>query len=272
MKLGIQWRHELPPAVLKEIEALIAGLSAWSNEEHTDEGGHADVTAESVTISRDRGTSLNVKKGMTILDGAVAMGGSLTPAALVADADNYSPPGIGDIFVLRVTPSGASRMITGIQDGPRRAPQSGRFLIVFNAGTEDLVLAHNSVSSTDVFRFLNPGAADITLPPSHGALLYYETRSARWIMLANTIGRGGDVVGPASAGDENITVFDGISGKRIKDSGMSLADVFDAVDAAIAAAIALIPTVCYVPVSNGAEPPSIVSNGAGAFALAPYSP
>jgi hypothetical protein len=35
----------------------------------------------------------------------------------------------------------------------------------------------------------------------------------------------GDVVGPASAVDERIAVFDGVSGKAIKDGGATIADV-----------------------------------------------
>ncbi len=41
---------------------------------------------------------------------------------------------------------------------------------------------------------------------------------------------GGDVVGPGSAVDENIVVFDGTTGKIIKDSGVNLSAINDAVE------------------------------------------
>jgi len=40
-----------------------------------------------------------------------------------------------------------------------------------------------------------------------------------------TSGGTGDVVGPASAVDESIAVYDGITGKLIKDGGMTIADI-----------------------------------------------
>ena len=40
-----------------------------------------------------------------------------------------------------------------------------------------------------------------------------------------TTGGTGDVVGPASAVDEQIAVYDGVTGKLIKDGGMTIADI-----------------------------------------------
>lgn len=51
-----------------------------------------------------------------------------------------------------------------------------------------------------------------------------------------TVDATADVVGPASAVDENITVFDGTTGKLIKDGGESINDIKNL---AIAMAVAL---------------------------------
>jgi hypothetical protein len=50
--------------------------------------------------------------------------------------------------------------------------------------------------------------------------------------LVNPAGAGtGDVQGPASAVNDNIVVFDGISGKDIKDSGISIDEINDTANA-----------------------------------------
>lgn len=50
------------------------------------------------------------------------------------------------------------------------------------------------------------------------------TADATSVTISAT-GTGGDVVGPASAVDEQIAVFDGITGKLIKDGGYTIADI-----------------------------------------------
>ena len=54
-----------------------------------------------------------------------------------------------------------------------------------------------------------------------GIFVYYNGTS--WTLLTGT----GDVVGPASAINENLPVFDGATGKVIKDSGKALTDIDD---------------------------------------------
>ncbi|MBE3142097.1 MAG: hypothetical protein IMZ53_16105 [Thermoplasmata archaeon] len=50
------------------------------------------------------------------------------------------------------------------------------------------------------------------------------------VRLGDLAGFGtGDVVGPAGAVDENVVIFDGITGKKIKDSGVAIANVEDAI-------------------------------------------
>lgn len=51
------------------------------------------------------------------------------------------------------------------------------------------------------------------------------TASATELNIDSVAAGTGDVVGPASAVNENIAVFDGITGKLIKDGGITIADI-----------------------------------------------
>jgi hypothetical protein len=191
VNIGINFRHELAgatPAVLKELEALIAGISGWTNTEHNDEGGHGDVTATSLAITAPRrGTALDVASGMLKFAGGLAGSRALTPDTLTADANDYSPPNIQDAFIVRIQ-ADSVHTITGIQDGPRRIPMPGRILLLFNAGSYAFELSQEDTASQANFRFRLPGFANVTVPPNECILLYYDATSARWLVLASTSG------------------------------------------------------------------------------------
>lgn len=59
----------------------------------------------------------------------------------------------------------------------------------------------------------------------------YYWDGAAWQVLFSPSGSG-DVVGPASSVDEQIAVFDGITGKLIKDGGITIADLIAMIPAA----------------------------------------
>jgi len=46
-----------------------------------------------------------------------------------------------------------------------------------------------------------------------------------WVEVGSGAGGSGDVVGPASSGDDHIAIYNGITGKIIKDSGQTIADI-----------------------------------------------
>ncbi len=62
---------------------------------------------------------------------------------------------------------------------------------------------------------------------------YVEGTASNADFVVSQTNIDGAVVGPASAVNENIAVFDGTTGKLIKDSGTSLADITDAIDNAV---------------------------------------
>lgn len=95
-----------------------------------------------------------------------------SPAQLTANTDNLD---IGQAGVIRLS-SDASRNLTGIvaPAGPR-----GKFLLIYNVGSQNIVLI-NDATSTAANRFLNTSGANITLTPNQGAYCWYDITTARW--------------------------------------------------------------------------------------------
>jgi len=96
----------------------------------------------------------------------------LTPSQLNADQNNYSP-GVARYYRLSTD---ASRTITGLSV----SQVDGLEAEIWNVGSNNLVLAHQSASSTAANRFICTGAADITLAADEITLLRYDATSSRW--------------------------------------------------------------------------------------------
>jgi hypothetical protein len=101
--------------------------------------------------------------------GAVTNSGIITPAQITATQNDYNPSGLSTSRILRLT-SDASRDVTGLTALP-----SGRRLLLWNAGTNNIVLKHQNAGSTAANRFACPLAADYTLGQFQGAELFYDT-------------------------------------------------------------------------------------------------
>lgn len=97
----------------------------------------------------------------------------LSPSQITGNQNNYSPTGLEDANVLRLS-TDASRNITGLVPGS----QSGRLLLLFNVGSNDLVLKNESASSTAANRFAIGG--DFTVTGGGGVVLWYDSTSSRW--------------------------------------------------------------------------------------------
>lgn len=50
MGLSLKFRDLLPQAVVSELDQLVSGVNGWLTQEHKDDGSHADVTADTVTL------------------------------------------------------------------------------------------------------------------------------------------------------------------------------------------------------------------------------
>ncbi len=102
--------------------------------------------------------------------------GTLTPAVITSDQNDYSPTGLSTASTLRLSTS-ASRNITGLAGGA-----DGRILTLHNVGTFNWTLVDESLSSTAGNRFALTG--NLTIPPDTSITLQYDTTSLRWRVLS----------------------------------------------------------------------------------------
>jgi len=119
---------------------------------------------------------LDKSTGAARLNSAVFLTGDLSPSQITADQNDYNPAGLSGASVLRLT-TDALRKITGLQGGA-----DGRLVSVVNAGSNPLVLANASASSSAANRF--DIGADLVMAPSEGAVLLYDPTSSRWRLLS----------------------------------------------------------------------------------------
>jgi len=94
-----------------------------------------------------------------------------TPSQITANQNDYD---LGDGIAFRLD-SDASRNITGLANGI-----DGRVMILFNIGSNNIVLQHQNTSSTAVNRLLNDTGADITLQSNQVVFLWYDLTTNRW--------------------------------------------------------------------------------------------
>lgn len=96
----------------------------------------------------------------------------LTPAQVTSDQNNYAP-GVARHYRLSTD---ATRTITGLAVGH----VDGQECRVWNVGGNDIVIAHQSASSTAANRFACHTGADITAHPGESLGLVYDAATARW--------------------------------------------------------------------------------------------
>ncbi len=106
---------------------------------------------------------------------------SYTPAALSADANNYSAYNTGTSMrqVSRVSAATADRTITGIA-----VQKAADTVYLVNVGTTyNIILGHLDSGSTVFYQIISPTGADITLGPNEYAFLWYDDVSSKWRVL-----------------------------------------------------------------------------------------
>jgi hypothetical protein len=146
--------------------------TAWLDDVFADD----DTT---LTVSRD----VSVTGGLDVAE-TFAMTGSITPAAISSDQDNYGPSGIDDAAILRQEVTSTQTAITGISGG-----FDGRVLVVTSTAnsTFNLVLVHESGSSVAANRFTLPGAGNITIPAGGAVTLRYDGVDSRWYAMTQSL-------------------------------------------------------------------------------------
>lgn len=97
-----------------------------------------------------------------------------TPATLTANVNNYA---LATAVVQRLS-SDASRAITGISTNSQ-----GRYLLLVNVGSFDVVLSNESASSTAAFRIITGTGAGLTVAPNGRVWLWYDSTSQRWRVI-----------------------------------------------------------------------------------------
>ena len=113
---------------------------------------------------------------------AIAFSGDITPAQITADQTDYNPTGLSTANVLRLS-SDAARSINSLAGG-----SDGRTIILYNVGAQEITLKNNSGIGSAANQFLLN--ADVVLGINQGAIVQYDSASARW-RVASSIGTTG---------------------------------------------------------------------------------
>jgi hypothetical protein len=128
----------------------------------------------------------NPAPGVVGLLGTASVGGTfralpVTASQLTADTNNYNP---GRSMFLRLS-SDASRTITGFNPGAG-TNQNGEVHYLLNVGSEDIVIANESASSTAANRFTTTTGANVTLSAKQACLVVYDGTASRWLVFKLT--------------------------------------------------------------------------------------
>lgn len=141
--------------------------------------------------------------------------------------NDYAPAGIENAIVVEVEPITSNVTLTGLK---APSPMRKRMILFRNRDSSlSVILKHADTGSQPQNRFNLPSSTDIELGPYQNVWLYYDLARGSWTAAITTqkaggfnvggASSGGDVVGPASATDGHLAIFDGTTGKLIKDGG-----------------------------------------------------
>jgi hypothetical protein len=112
----------------------------------------------------------------------------LDPAQITADQNDYNPADWGQDVTYLYIDSDASRTITGIEENGFTDMAE---VVIVNDGSNDIIIANDSASSTVNNRILVDGAADFTLGASQAGRLLRDGTANKWRLYAISAGGGG---------------------------------------------------------------------------------
>jgi hypothetical protein len=165
----------LAAACLSNFEDLINALQTWGQVEHNEDGTHGDVTADSITVAGLASVG-RLRLAMVTYTDPVALGGV---------ANDVSPAGLASAGCLRIEPTAAGLIITGIS-GVGFAP--GDLLLVVVAdeslAPKDVYLRTEDAGSVAANRF-----AHTTASPGGGATADVKIDGARGVWLLRDLQR-----------------------------------------------------------------------------------
>lgn len=210
MKLGLINREAIraiSPLLEAEFDSLMATIGATFLREHTWDGLHGDIHADSITqnANTDQNTSPAASKignitreesGHWWLQGPWLFDDPNSATPLVARIrddpaagtyNNYAPAGIDSAVILELEPAGAVT-ITGI----RQSRGIGRLLAIRNRDSSNTVtLKHANAGSSVQNQFSLPDSTDIELGPGQMAWMYYDIGREAWALFVTTHQSGG---------------------------------------------------------------------------------
>jgi hypothetical protein len=112
-----------------------------------------------------------------------------TETQFTANTNNFTPS--SGAYYLRLS-TDASRDLTGLTGGGvAAAPVAGETHRIINVGSFDLVLKHESASSTALNRFHSVTGSDVTLTAGQEGDLHYDATALRWRLLPTGSSGGG---------------------------------------------------------------------------------
>lgn len=127
-------------------------------------------------------------KGSLIVAGALHSYREFVAPQITADQNDYNPTDGGGIqwdasesSMLYVN-SDAARNVTGLAQ-PAAGGTTGRHVWIYNTGSFNVTLKHQSASSSAGNRFYGPNNADVVLQPCQGRHLYNSAQMGCWIVL-----------------------------------------------------------------------------------------
>lgn len=129
-------------------------------------------------------------------------GAVLSPSQITSNQNNYNPTNLATAIVMRLS-TDASRDITGLAGGA-----DARKIRLHNIGSFNIVLKHESGSSTAANRFVLVDATDLTVKPNQVVLLDYDATTARWRVISGGSASSGHSLDTlfGDASDGNVTI------------------------------------------------------------------
>lgn len=165
-----------------------AYMDPQSNQTFNDSGG--TLTNISVLVKEWYGPITVNGTGITnTIDGTLSLGealrliGATTPGAIAGANNDYDAFSTNTV-VSRISGAAASS-IQSITNGV-----AGRFAVLINVGANAITLA-NEGTGTAANRVLCPSATDFDIEVAAAVVLWYDTTSSRWRVIATSTGTGG---------------------------------------------------------------------------------
>lgn len=115
-------------------------------------------------------------RGNGLIPEKFGLTGIISPSQITGDQNDYNPTGWATCSVARIS-SDATRNMTGAA-----GVGTGEIKLLYNIGTQNIVLKDESASSASTNRWALNG--DFTLGPDEGAFIQYDLTSTRWRIAA----------------------------------------------------------------------------------------